>query len=138
MSNVTTNIDQVNAKLEGLKVTRHQLELAGVVGLLPVQALAKSIVKRVTGTLARSIHIGGHSDQAADFRQNEPYSDIGFGAQHGGNTVHLLVGTNVEYAKVQEFRPGKAYLRPAFDAKKDEIDEEVKEALKIIIHKAAS
>lgn len=118
MAEVRTNIDQVNAKLAAMTTAANgmALETAVRAGLLPVETMAKAIVAKVTGTLARSIHIETHS---------------GRGGASG------RVGTNVEYALAQELRPGKAYLRPAFDGAKGEAVREASEALKIIVRESA-
>ena len=115
---VKINIADVNSKLAQMAtIDDAQMETAVRAGLLPIEVMAKAIVARVTGTLARSIHIE---------------------AQSSGAGVTGRVGTNVEYARVQELRPGKAYLRPAFDGAKDEAIAEVSESLKIIIREAAA
>ena len=115
---VQINIGETNAKLAQMAAAMdgQQMALAVRAGLLPIEVLSKAIVAKITGTLARSLHI---ETQAGD-------------ASAAGR-----VGTNLEYALTQELRPGKAYLRPAYDAKKDEAVEEVREALKIIVREAA-
>lgn len=116
---VETNIDDVNAKLAHMAAAangRH-LEIAVRAGLLPIEVLSKAIVAKITGTLARSIHIETQSSQDAAAGR---------------------VGTNVEYALIQELRPGKAYMRPAYDGAKNEAVSEVRDALKIIVREAAA
>lgn len=119
MANVDTNISDVNERLENLvaAASGRQLETAVHAGLLPIETLAKVIVAKVTGTLARSIHIE---------------------VQSGGGAVYGRCGTNVDYATVQELRPGKAYMRPAFDAGRGEVVDEIRDALKTIIRKAVN
>lgn len=118
MDSVQTNIDDVNATLASMATATNgrNMALAVRAGLLPIETLAKVIVARVTGTLAASIHIE---------------------TQAGQDSATGRCGTNVEYALVQELRPGKAYLRPAYDQRKDEAVAEVREALKIIVREAA-
>lgn len=115
---VRINIGDVNAKLAAMEtaVQGRALEAAVRAGLLPVETLAKAIVAKVTGNLARSIHIE---------------------TQASGQTASGRVGTNVEYARVQELRPGKAYMRPAFDHGRDEAINETREALKIVVRASA-
>lgn len=115
---VKIDIDDVNAKLAQMAAAADGKHLAAAVraGLLPIETLAKAIVARVTGTLARSIHIEVQSAAASAAGR---------------------VGTNVEYALTQELRPGKAYMRPAFDQGRDDAVTETREALKIIVREAA-
>jgi hypothetical protein len=116
---VRINMDDTNAKLAQMAAAMDGQQLATAVraGLLPIEVLAKVIVAKITGTLARSIHIE---------------------VQAGDASAAGRVGTNVEYALIQELRPGKAYMRPAYDAKKEEAVEETREALKIIVRTAAA
>lgn len=124
------------------------LEGAVVAGALPIVNQTKRNVHKVTGTLARSYHIGGHTDLAADFRSGEGYSDIG-GATVRRDEAEVLIGSNLAYARREEFgfvgrdRLGRRYnftghphLRPAFDERKDEAVREIGGALAEILVKA--
>lgn len=117
---VETNIVEVNAKLARLdRAMRGQaLETAVRAGLLPIETLAKAIVHRLTGNLARSLHTE---------------------VQSSGDAAAGRTGTNVEYALAEEFRPGgdHAYLRPAYDRGKDDAVEEVAAALRIVVRRSA-
>jgi HK97 gp10 family phage protein len=95
---VVVGIPQAQAKLARVSaVLQTQMQVILRVGALPVMNAAKVLVRKRTGTLARSIHIEG-----------------------AGNEV--TVGPNVVYAAAQEFgRPDMPnysytpYLRPAMD-----------------------
>jgi HK97 gp10 family phage protein len=78
---------------------------------------AKTTVAVKTGTLQRSIH------------SSRP--------QQSDRNWYVRIGTNVEYAKKQEYRAGKAYLRPAFDNQKDNALTEVGEALADLVRASA-
>lgn len=118
---VTTNIDQVNAKLAGMeKALRGKvLEAAVRAGLLPIETRAKAVVHKQTTTLARSIHTETSSD---------------------GTTAEGRTGTNVEYARREEFLAGgaHAYMRPAYDAEKGTAVQEVADTLGGLVRKSAS
>lgn len=129
---VTTNVDDINKKLAAMSdAMRGQvLETAVRAGALPIEAHAKVIVHKLSGTLSRSIHTGGSG------HDGDGYGDIGYGSDHNGqDVIHLLVGTDVEYAIVEEFREGggHAYMRPAYDAEKETAVQGVAAALREII-----
>lgn len=120
------------------------LERALVAGALIVQNDAKRRAPYRTGTLRRSIHIGGHADLAGDF-QGTPIES----PQNNGNQVEVLVGTNVAYARRIEYgfsdadrlgreynQPARPYLRPALDENAGEVSQEVSEALRDLIRAA--
>lgn len=113
---VTTNVDDINKKLAAMSdAMRGQvLETAVRAGALPIEAHAKVIVHKDTTTLARSIHTE---------------------TQSSGVEATAQVGTDVEYAIVEEFREGggHAYMRPAYDAEKETVVQEVAAALREII-----
>lgn len=113
------------------------MELALVSGALLIQNAAKSKAPYLTGTLRRSIHIGGHTGQAGDFAGN----DIG-----GNGPREILVGTNVPYARRIEYgfsgadslgrvyhQAAQPYLRPAMTEQQGAVIKEVAQALKAIL-----
>jgi len=77
---------------------------------------AKSNAPYLTGNLRRSIHI-------------EPDDS-------SGERVVVKVGTDVEYARYQEFGtstiPPHPYLRPALDQNKDKVKAEIKRVMRIL------
>lgn len=120
---------------------------AVIAGGLPIQNRAKENVHKVTGTLARSIHIGGHPELAGDFRPSEGYADIG-GASSSRDEAEIHIGTNVAYGRREELGfigvdrlgrrynfTGHPYLRPAFDEKRAEAEREIADALRAILRK---
>lgn len=62
----------------------------------------KQLAPYLTGTLKRSLHIGGHTNLAAGFNPSEGYSDIG-GEVITADRVGIETGTNLVYAAIQEF-----------------------------------
>ena len=122
-----------------------------VAGGLEISNEAKINAPYITGTLERSIHIGGHvSESAPGFTPHDvagDYSDIG-GEKIESNAASILIGTNLVYAKRLEFgfngpdklgriyhQPAQPYLRPAVDTKKERAFKVIGEALKIQIDK---
>lgn len=99
------------------------LERSLVAGALPVQNAAKRNAPKLTGNLARSIHIGGHDDLNPD--GGEFVQTTGAGVPEpeiGPHSAAVYLGTDVVYAATQEFGrdaiPAQPYLRPAFDSER--------------------
>lgn len=124
------------------------LEAAAVAGALPILNQAKRNVHKVSGTLARSLHIGGHSELAGDFRTGEGYGDVG-GAIASRDEAEVQIGSDLAYARREELGfvgtdslgrrynfTGHPYLRPALDERRDEAIKEMGEALAAILAKA--
>lgn len=117
------------------------LERAMVAGALIVQNAAKEQAPFVTGTLRRSIHIGGHDELNPDGEGgNVPEPEI------DGATVTVYIGTDVEYARRIEYgfngtdslgrqysQAAQPYLRPAADENQAAVRTEVGEALRDLI-----
>lgn len=159
-------IDGLSKKLKKLGVdVERGTEQAAVAGGLILQNGMKQRAPRLTRTLARSIHIGGHEDQAPDFTDG--------GDKQGRNRVpspvrtkgkvKIYIGTDLIYAAIQEYggeiRPRRAaflrfqidgewvmarrvripaqpYIRPTFEADGPEALREVGEAMRDIIRAA--
>jgi hypothetical protein len=118
----------------GAVFTGERLEGALVASALPIVNAAKQNAHVVTGTLRRSIHIGGYAELTPDFGSfigplgpDQAYGDIG-GNSHTHDTAVVFVGTNLAYAAREEFgfvgkdslgrtydQEAHPYLRPAFD-----------------------
>jgi len=128
------------------------LENALVAGGLLISNAAKNNAPYISGTLKRSIHVGGHtSESAPGFTPSDvagEYSDIG-GNKTTETSAEILVGTNLDYARRIEFgfsgadslgrvfnQPAQPYLRPAVDSEKENVNNEVGAALKVLINKA--
>lgn len=119
------------------------IENSLVAGGLLISNSAKNKAPYKTGTLRRSIHVGGHTAESApDFTPKDvagSYSDIG-GNQNDENSASVLIGTNLEYAKYQEYGTSKMaarpFLRPALDEEKENVKDEIGAALKVLIDKA--
>jgi HK97 gp10 family phage protein len=110
------------------------LERATVSGALLIQNEAKRRVKKVTGNLSRSIHIGGHEDLNPDGEDVINTTGAGVpGPEITATSAAVYVGTDVVYAKVIEFgfesRPAQPYLRPAFDTQRGAAVKEIGAAL---------
>ena len=118
------------------------LERALVAGALPIQNAGKDNAPFKTGTLRRSIHIGGHGDLAPGSgdvtdTSSTPVPD----PEIGMHDATIYVGTNVIYAGAQEFGykgiPAHPYLRPAFDTEADAAKREIADVLTELVRKAA-
>lgn len=153
--------ESLSNKLQALRgVARGQtLERALTAGALIIQNAAKENAPHRSGTLRRSIHIGGHEDLNPD----------GIGGQVPGpevapTAVSVYVGTDLEYAAMQEFGgtivprnaarlhftladgtevfarrvtiPAHPYLRPAMDENQHEVTREVAAALRDLLRAA--
>lgn len=120
------------------------LEQALVAGALLVQNAAKENTPWKSGTLRRSIHIGGHADKNPDMVEGQlPEPEI------GGSSATVYVGTDVEYARRIEYgfegqdalgrtyhQPAQPYLRPAIDENQAAVQREVGEALRDLLRAA--
>jgi HK97 gp10 family phage protein len=119
------------------------LENSLVDGGLLISNSAKKKAPYISGTLKRSIHVGGHiAESAPGFTTNDVagnYSDVGENIT-SETSASILVGTNLEYAKHQEYGTSKMaarpYLRPALDEEKENVKDEIGAALKVLIDKA--
>ncbi len=113
---------------------------------LVVQNDAKRRAAWKTGTLRRSIHIGGNTGLAPDFGGGTAaYSDIG-----GERDDELAIGTNVPYGARIEYgyldvdvlgrsyrqRP-RPYLRPALDENHSEIAREFAGAVRDVLRRVS-
>lgn len=131
--------DRLSKKLRDLGIdVDKKLEQAAVAGALILQNGMKVRAPRLTGTLARSIHIGGHKDLATDHTNEGERTGAGVPApEHTANGVKVFVGTDVEYAFAQEFGtenfPAQPYARPTVDEDGAEAKREVGAALRDII-----
>ena len=101
-----------------------KIEGALKVGGLVIATEAKIIVRKRTGNLARSIHVGGYGHQSE--------LSLSDGTDIGGNMAsrdgaEIRVGTNVIYARWIEFRV-ESFLRAAFDTKRREAVKEIHRA----------
>lgn len=117
------------------------LERAMVAGALIVQNAAKQQAPFLTGTLRRSIHIGGHEEMNPDGEGgNVPEPEV------DGASVAVYIGTDVEYARRLEYgfngtdslgrqysQAAQPYLRPAADENQAAVRTEVGEALRDLI-----
>jgi len=92
MQLIITGDDEVKAAINAVRhqLSGKQMELALVAGAMPIQNAAKSNASAVSGTLRRSIHIGGHTYEGAGH-------DVG-----GNSPQQVMIGTNLIYARIQE------------------------------------
>ena len=124
-----------------------------IAGCFIISNDAKRLAPKLSGNLARSIHIG---TKTRDITKAQPDSDgvnmrempADMGAVatvantlKKGGQAEILVGTDVVYADVQEFaafqhKIGQSpYLRPALDNNKTEVRDEVKRAIQSVLRK---
>ena len=144
----------LSAKFRKLEqaVQKQVLEQALIAGALVVQNEWKMRTPYKTGTYRRSIHIGGHTDLASDFRAPREKGacrapagarrDLGARSAAGTGQARVIVGTNLTdppYPVFLEEGTSKMSARPsagpAFDAKKDEAVKEIGEAFREIVSK---
>lgn len=145
--------DELRVRVVGLEETRRAFQrlsgkMRGQTLLAGVVAGGWKIVNRakdrlianksyITGTLHRSIHVGGHTELSPDFSASEGYSDIE-GEEISADRAQVEAGTNLVYAPRVEYgfsgadslgrvynQPAKPYLRPAFDEGQEEVEKEV-------------
>lgn len=142
--------ESLTRKLRALgdAVSGRTLERAVVPGALIIQNAAKERAPYRTGTLRRSIHIGGHTDLATDYQKPPDVPDLD--APHiGPHSVEVYVGTNLEYARRIEYgfndtdslgrvynQAAQPYLRPAVDENSGAVQQEVADALLDLINAA--
>ena len=152
-----TGADTLMKKFQEIKADMYKgFGAALLAGAFPVSNAAKELAPKLSGNLARSIHIG---TPTKDITKPQPKSDgltmrqmpADMSAVSSvGNTLkatgkaEVLVGTDVEYAGVQEFSEGlkheigfTPYLRPAIDNNRKEVEDEVKRAVKMVLDKAS-
>lgn len=156
-------LPDLQRKLRSLEhvVQQRILEGALVAGALVIQNAAKENCPKVSGNLARSIHIGGHSelselgkktvaDKTAKQGTGSTGTDLGKPERSGARgTAAVRVGTNVEYAARVEFgfvgqdslgrhfnQAGQPYLTRAATEKQGEALKEVEEALRDAVRAA--
>ena len=141
--------NELMAKFEKIKADMYKgFAAALLAGAFPVSNDAKTLAKKLSGNMARSIHIG---TKTKDITKPQPDSDglsmrempADMGAVSSvanklktKREAEILVGTDVVYAPTQEFLH-QAFLRPALDNNKAEVRAEVKRAVKMVIDKAA-
>lgn len=123
-------LDELLRKLDALDdaVSANTMEAALKSGGQLIANRASDIVHKVSGNLARSIHVET--------------------VEKSAQRVKVAVGTDVEYAAREEFgfsgrdsrgrnynQPPHPYMRPAWEEKKDEAQQEVGDALRVIVSK---
>ena len=165
-----SNTMQIDLKVE-MKEALSQLSRAAVEqmvtaslvsGALLIANKAKTQTPNVhgtaTGTLKRSIHVGGHVALTPDFGSGQDYSDLG-----EPGAMRAIVGTNLVYAAIQEYGgtikaknapylvfktadgqwhrvkavtiPARPYLTPAMQTERDNAIKEIGAALEDLIQK---
>lgn len=154
-----TKLERLSDGMQGRLLTR-----ALTAGALIIQNDAKQRAPYRTGTLRRSVHIGGFSGLASDYQPTPGQADGVPGPDEKGKAVAVYIGTDVEYAAQREFggtivprhasalrfrlpdgtwvttqsvtQQATPYLRPAMDTNEDAVRREVGEALLDLIRAA--
>ena len=118
------------------KNTVEELLTASLVsGALVIANKAKELAPIRTGTLRRSIHVGGHTELTPDFGTGGEYADLG-----EPGSLRAIVGTNLEYAPYQEYGtsrgvPAHPYMKPAMDTERDNVLKEIGIAFEELVAK---
>lgn len=123
---------------------------AGVVGMLVIINEAKRLAAYKTGTLRRSLHVGGAAGETPDFEGglDKGYSDLGQG-EVKAQSAEVYGGTDVPYARRIEMgfedsdslgrsfhQKARPFLRPAFDTKIDAAIEAMRKAFVDLVNQA--
>ena len=138
----------VKLRALGSSMSGRTVERAVVAGALIVQNEAKRRAPFRTGTLRRSIHIGGHTDLATDYQKPADVPELPHPTVSTYD-VEVYVGTNLEYARRIEYgfnqadslgrvynQAAQPYLRPAIDENGDAVRQEIADALAELIEAA--
>jgi HK97 gp10 family phage protein len=141
----------LSAKLKLLEraVQNKAIEQALVSGALVIVNQAKINAPYRTGTLRRSLHIGGHTKLTPEYQsKSEDQGQYGSVGMPPGTAV--MIGTNLPYAARVEFgftgqdslgrtydQAAQPYLTTAFEEKKDEAVKEIGDAFREIVGKLA-
>lgn len=156
---------EIMRKLErlGSEMQGRTLQRALAAGALVVQNDAKVRAPYRTGTLRRSIHIGGFEDLASDYQATPGRAPGVPGPEGAGAQVAVYVGTDLEYAAQREYggtitarnaralrfklpdgtwrmvrsvtQVGTPYLRPAMDTNNAAVVREVGAALRDLLRR---
>ena len=152
---VTKAFQKLSVNVSG---TTAQVKAAVISGAMLLRNAAAQKAPFITGTLKRSIHIGGHTKEPGSTEPFTPgqdkaqhgaeYSDIG-GEFISSSVVQVEVGTNLVYAPRIEYgfsgkdklgrtynQPPHPYLRTAFDQEKDNVAREIDRVLDQLIRQA--
>ena len=131
------------AKFKQIKAEMYKgFAAALVAGGFPVTNEAKELAAYLTGNMRRSIHLGTKTrditkpqatDGAPQIADMSVVQAVAIALEKAGK-AKILAGTDVEYAPVQEFLH-KAFLRPALDNNRQEVQDEVKRAVAMVIKK---
>lgn len=132
----------------GTALSGRTAERAVVAGALIIQNEAKRRAPFRTGTLRRSIHIGGHTDKATDYQVPADVPELP-GPDVSAHDVQVYVGTNLDYGRRIEYgfnqadslgrvynQAAQPYLRPAIDENGDRVRQEIADALADLIEAA--
>jgi len=141
-------VKELQAAFDAIKADMYEgLAAALLAGAMPVNNAAKTLAPYKTGNLMRSYHVG-LDDRDITAPQNDAEAAPRMTPAEPGavremarrlrerGIVRVLVGTDVEYAPVQEFL-NKPHLRPALEQNRGEVQQEVNRAIAQVIKKAA-
>ena len=139
-----TGADTLMKKFQEIKADMYKgLAAALVAGGFVVTNDAKELAAYLTGNMRRSIHLGTETrditkpqatDGAPQIADMSVVQAVAIALEKAGK-AEILAGTDVVYAPAQEFLH-KAFLRPALDNNKQEVKDEVKRAVAMVIKKA--
>ena len=144
-----TGAEELKAKFAQIKADMWKgFGAALLAGAFPVSNAAKEKCRKLTGNCARSIHLGTDD---GDITPIQPASDglsmrqmpviqgavdkVGRKLKTTGKAA-VLCGTDVVYAPNIEFLI-EAFLRPALDENRGEVEADTKRAVKMVLDKAS-
>jgi HK97 gp10 family phage protein len=138
-------LEQLEGRLDRVlaALTGKTLEAAGIVGALKIVNAAKRNAPVVTGTLRRSIHVGGHTALSGELQGKA--QDLGRGELSGAK-ANIRIGSKLEYAPRIEYgftgtdslgrrynQPPEPFLRPAWDEHRAEAIKATAQALRDLV-----
>jgi len=134
-----TGEEEVQAALRAVvgKLQGHQMEAALLAGALPIMNAAKTNAPKLTGTLARSIHVLERSPRQVVIGTDLVYARI---QEEGGdiapvNATYLRfeVGGDVIYTRGPVHIPAQPYMRPAFESERSAAMREIAGAVRDLV-----
>lgn len=101
---------------------------------------AKTLAPVRTGTLRRSLHVGGARNKTPEFTPTPDTPELPAPSKNLRGILFAKIGTNLNYAQFNEFgtsrMPARPFMRPALDNKRGEALDEIQDTLNFFLNKA--